>query len=144
MNEDNDDLNWENRVRSFIEALAGTKMLEIVETKHGLQEVHTILRVYREKERSFLAGPVKRILQLTQDKVDVFVGRQYILSENDELRQQFVLSLSGPRLEELLLVLEDNITSQNPKIEVEEAPLMGPSTPRGSVESGQKGARPVH
>jgi len=127
-------------------AIEATKLIEIVEVKAGVGQVHLLGRVKIDNERAFMEKVVSPVLDAFFDcGADGFVGKQYFKRKRGQLpRYGWVISFASNSIREaantICTALEDAI----PHLEVMEAPLSGPSTPQsGGQRSGRKGAAPI-
>ena len=127
-------------------ALSGTKMFEVVEVQSGIGQVHIMGRVKKEKERPFVPNVVKPILRVMKhsDNCNGFVGKQFVLNDDDDVRYAWIVSFSSNDLRRATSEICQSFEAVIPRLEVTEAPLMGPSTPQsGGRTTGKKGASPI-
>lgn len=139
----------EHMANLLAKALSDTKMFGVVETAHGIAQVHVMGRVKREHERRFLDEVVHPILQVMEGNEDCtgFIGKQFILKDS-EVRYAWVISFASNDLKQSTYDVCRSFEKAIPRREVLEAPLVGPGTPTGAVgnargKSGAKGAAPV-
>jgi hypothetical protein len=136
-----------SRVASALEA---TKMFGVVEVKAGLGQVHIMGRVRREHERRWAENVIFPMLLTMEKSEDCngFIGKQYILKEGkalDNLKYAWVISFASNDLRKSAADICTSFAAAIPRVEVTEAPLMGPSSPQsGGARSGRKGASPVY
>jgi len=130
-------------------ALGDTKMFEVVETAHGIGQIHVMGRVKREHERKFLEDVVHPILQVmdSSETCNGFIGKQFLLKEG-VVKYAWVISYASNDLRESTYDICRAFEQVIPRREVTESPLMGPGTPAGKVgagrgQAGSKGATPV-
>ncbi len=130
-------------------ALSHTKMFEVVETAHGIGQVHVLGRVKRKYERKFLDEVVEPILRIMENSetCNGFIGKQFLLKE-DVVKYAWVISYASNDLRESTYTICRSFEAAIPRREVTESPLMGPGTPTGKVgashdQAGVRGATPV-
>lgn len=127
-------------------SLAATKMFEVVEVQSGIGQVHVMGRVKKEKERPFVPSVVRPILKVMKhsDNCNGFVGKQFILNDNDEVRYAWIVSFSSNDLRRATSDICQSFEAVSPKLEVTESPLLGPGTPQsGGQKTGKRGAAPL-
>lgn len=129
-------------------ALTSTKMFEVVEVQSGIGQVHILGRVKKEKERPFIPNVVRPILKVMKhsDNCNGFVGKQFLLKDDDEdeVRFAWVVSFSSNDLRRAVTEIVQSFEAVLPRLEVTEAPLLGPGTPQsGGRTTGKRGASPV-
>ena len=124
-------------------ALAATKLLEVVEVKAGIAQIHLMIRVPAKKEVTFLKKVVEPILRVTDGVCHAFIGKQYIL-KSGEMRFGWVISFSSNNLREAANTITEAIDGAIPHMEVTEAPLIGSGSPQsGGQATGRRGAHPL-
>jgi hypothetical protein len=134
---------WGNMMAN---ALSATKLIGVVEVRSGIGQVHIMGRVRRDQERMFLEKVIEKILKFLDrdDDCHGFVGKQFLIKD-DNVRYAWVISLASNDLKSTVAKVCMSFESAIPKVEVSEAPLLGPSTPQsGGQKSGRKGASPVN
>jgi hypothetical protein len=126
-------------------ALSSTKLIGVVEVRSGIGQVHVMGRVRRDQERMFLEKIIDPILRFF-DRLDGghgFVGKQFLLKDG-EVKYAWVISFASNALKETVTQLCRCFEAAIPRLEVTEAPLLGPSAPQsGGRRSGRRGAAPV-
>ena len=136
-----------SRVASALEA---TKMFGVVEVKAGIGQVHIMGRVKREHERRWAENVVYPMLLILErsDECNGFIGKQYLLKDGkslDNMKYAWVISFASNDLRKSASEICTSFEPAIPRVEVTEAPLMGPGTPQsGGQRSGRKGASPVY
>lgn len=126
-------------------ALASTKMFGVVEVRAGIGQVHVMGRVRRERERQFVDKVVMPILRVMESSDDCngFVGKQFILKDG-AVKYAWVISFASNDLRRAASDICQAFEAVVPRIEVTEAPLLGPGTPQsGGRSTGKRGASPV-
>jgi len=126
----------------FANALTSTKLIGIVEVKSGVGQVHVMGRVRRDRERVFLEKVITPILRLFDRLEDGhgFLGKQFLLKDG-EVKYAWVISFTSHALKDTVTQVCRCFESAIPRLEVTEAPLLGPSTPQsGGRKSGRRGA----
>jgi hypothetical protein len=137
----------EHLANLFANALESTKIFKSIEVRAGVGQVHVLGRVRKDNERKFLEDVVHPIL-IEFDKnedCDGYCGKQFLLKD-DDVKYAWVVSLTSNDLRRSIAQLCRGFESAIPvrKVEVTEAPLLGPSTPQsGGNQTGKKGAAPV-
>lgn len=124
----------------FKDALESTKLVEIVESEHALNQIHLSGRVRSENEGKIVHGPISKMLDVVGPRGGFF-GKAYF-KRKDQLRYAWVFSLASDDLEGLIKrILEalEEFIEVAPKIDIMESPLLGPSTPMGEVSAGKPG-----
>lgn len=134
----------EHTAQMLARALENTGLIEVAEVRANAGQAHLMGRVRQDREKTFLAQVVKPLLRVMETNCKGFVGRQYLL-RNDELRFGWVISFSSNNLKETAHLLCQALEPAIPvKVEVTEAPLVGTGTPQsGGLRTGKKGAAPV-
>jgi hypothetical protein len=127
----------------LMRAFEATKLIEIVETQLSPGQVYFMCRVQPKAEKDLVHAVVKPVLLATKGKTDVFFGKQYVLDKTDEIRYAWVVGIGSSDLEQACRLICGVIESILPKPVVMEAPLLGGTTPQGSVKGGRKGASGV-
>jgi hypothetical protein len=127
-------------------ALEATGLVEIRETQANMvNQVHLLCRVKEENARAVAHKMVFSILRsLAHDEqVEAFLGKQFLL-KSDKLAYAWVFSFAGEDLNHMMHIVCDAIELAIPrkKVDVLEAPLMGPGTPQ-SVGPGSRGAAKI-
>jgi hypothetical protein len=133
---------WANMMAN---ALAATKLAGIVEVRSGVGQVHVMARVRRDHERLFLEKVIEHILRFFErdDNAHGFVGKQFLIKD-DEVKYAWVISFASNDLRDTISKVCKSFEKAIPRMEVTEAPLMGPATPQsGGQKSGRRGATPV-
>jgi hypothetical protein len=124
-------------------AFEATELIEIVEVKAGIGEIHLMGRVKSKKEPMFLESVVKPILYAMQGTCNGHVGKQFLL-KRDEMRYGWVISFASNDLKKAASAICESIAPLRPKVESDEAPLMGTGAPQsGGRGTGRKGASPL-
>lgn len=132
-------------------ALEGTGLVGIVEVKaNEVGQFQIMGRVKAEEERDVAHGVVKAILKRTQKKYNTHICKQFFLVEKkgaEVLVYAWDFAFGCKRLDQILPMahaIVAGIEDAVPPREVVASPLMGPSTPAGSVGAGgKKGASPI-
>jgi hypothetical protein len=128
-------------------ALSSTKMFEVVEVQSGIGQLHVMGRVRKDKEKPFIPNVVKPILKVMRHSSNCngFVGKQYLLKDDDdEVRYAWVVSLASNDLRQAVSDICRSFETVVPRLEVTEAPLLGPGTPQsGGRGTGKRGASPL-
>lgn len=123
-------------------ALTATKLMGVVEVRSGIGQVHVMGRVRRDQERLFLEKVIDPILRLFDRLEDGhgFVGKQFLLKDG-EVKYAWVISFASHALKDTVTQVCRAFESAIPRLEVTEAPLLGPGAPQsGGRRSGRKGA----
>lgn len=126
-------------------ALAATKMIKIIEVRSGLGQVHILGRIRHDRERKFLEDVVDPVLRLFSRNEDGhgFIGKQFVLKD-DKVKYAWVLSFAANDLKKMVSEVCRSFDSAVPRMEVTEAPLLGPGAPQsGGQKTGRKGATPI-
>lgn len=141
---------FDHRVQMLANAWESTGLCKVREVKiEGSSAVHLRCRVRHSDEERLVKGPGRDIMKEFRGTVHLFFGRQYTLKDDDDdsLIQAFVISAGGDNLYEAMLEMGTILQRYTPRREVMSAPLLGPSTPEGSVVTGpgrgKAGARAI-
>jgi len=127
-------------------AIEATKLIEIVEVKAGVGQVHLLGRVKTDNERVFMDKVVSPVLDAFFDcGADGFVGKQFFKRKKGQpTKYGWVVSFASNSIREAANTICQAVEDSVPRLEVMEAPLSGPSTPQsGGQKSGRKGAAPI-
>ena len=126
------------------QALERTKLVEIKEVQVMVNQVHLLGRVKTENEPKLIRGPIKAMWlrsNINKKKENLTTSKSYF-GVNDDLKYGWTFSAGSDNLEDLVgrlcSALDDSDIEA--KVELEEAVLLGPATPAGSVTGGKKGA----
>ena len=133
--------------------LETTGLIQVVETQFHIKQVHLLCRVRQENERLVVHGPIEAMTECADDfpelKPELFFGKSYF-RKGGKLRYGWVFSFGSDDLVKLIEEMCDSlvdVSSGKRRVEVMEAVLVGPPTPRGSVVGssggGTKGAAPL-
>jgi hypothetical protein len=123
-------------------ALQSTKLFEVVEVKTGIGQIHLLGRVKQDNERAFLDKVVVPILKVLE-KYDGHICKQFLL-KNGDLKYAWSVSFAAEDIRAVAHEVCNAIAAAVPKLQVMEAPLVGPSTPQGAgPRGGRKGASPI-
>lgn len=126
-------------------ALTATKLIGVVEVRSGIGQVHVMGRVRRDRERMFLEKVVDPLLRFEDrdEECHGFIGKQFLLKDG-EVKYAWVISFASNDLKSTVTRACRSFEDAIPRIEVTEAPLLGPGAPQsGGYKSGRKGASPV-
>jgi hypothetical protein len=133
-------------------ALEETGLIEVREVQVNMvNQVHLLARVQAKHASTVAQKVVDTLLIRTDDdpEIDAFFGKQYIRKMDEETKRKklafaWVFSFASKDLRYMAQVVCDAIEEAVPrkKLDVLEAPLLGPGTPQ-STGPGSKGARPV-
>jgi len=125
-------------------AFEATKLIEIVEVKAGIGQVHLLGRVKKDNERAFMeliVGPVLRAMEHAD--ADGFIGKQFFL-KNGAVKYGWVISFASNNLRQAAYEVGEALEPAIPRLEVMETPLSGPPAPQsGGPGSGRRGASPL-
>lgn len=122
-------------------ALEKSGWVEIVDVKSAVGQVHLLGRVKPENERNVVHRLMENVLAKSDGKCETFFGKSYF-RDSGKMKYGWAFSFASNNLREAAHAVTDAIAEVVPRIEVMEAPLLGPSTPSGSV-GGSKGAAVV-
>lgn len=135
----------EHTANQTANAFQATKLFEVVEVKAGLGQVHLLGRVKQDDERAFLdrvITPVLKAIEASRE-CEGHICKQFIL-KNGKTRYAWTVSFAANNLKAAAHAICSAIQASVPKLEVMEAPLVGPATPSGGGPGGgRKGASPV-
>lgn len=133
---------YANMVRNAIDR---SKLGEVVEAKAAVGQMHFLCRVKEDKKKDWINRFEYNVLLLMKGTGnDVFVGNERFLNKNDELRFGYVISVGSKDVKDAAQKLCEAIDRAVPRMEVLEAPLLGPGTPVGAgPKGGKKGAAPI-
>lgn len=126
-------------------ALEATGLIEIVEVRAGVGQVHLLGRVKKNNERAYVERVVDPALEaMEKSKVDGHICKQFF-RRNGKKKYGWTFSFAAENLSEAAGVICNSFGMLAPKFEVTEAPLTGPGTPHGSLPGGggRKGASEV-
>jgi len=119
-------------------ALEKTSLVEVAEVRAVAGQVHILARVKKENERAVVHQLAKTILVRTRDICDSHIGKNYFLKGN-KMVYGWAFSFGSNDLKNAAHAICGAIDEVSPRMEVLEAPLLGPGTPSGGVNVG-KGA----
>lgn len=126
-------------------ALTKTGLVEVREIQANLvNQVHILARVQEKHARQVAQVLIRSILFKTlKTDIDSFCGKQFLVKDNDVV-YAWVFSFGGKDVQYMARVVCEAIEEAVPqkRLEVLEAPLMGPGTPR-SAGPGSRGAAPI-
>lgn len=126
-------------------ALEGTGLIEVREVQANLvNQVHIMARVKEKNARVVAQKVISALLQRTEPTdIECFCGKQYLWVEG-RLVYAWVFGFGSPDIKRMAQIVCDTIEVAVPpkRVEVLEAPLMGPGTPQSSGP-GSRGAAPV-
>jgi hypothetical protein len=121
-------------------AFEGTGLIEIVEVKAGIGQVHLLGRVKNKKEGLFLEKVVDPVLRAMEKTCNGHIGKQFLIKRG-ELRYGWIISFASNDLRAAALEICKSIEPIEPKNLTMEVPLMGQGAPQsGGRTSGRKGA----
>jgi len=125
-------------------AFEATKLIEIVEVKASLGQVHLMGRVHKDNEKDFTHQVVTPILRTAEkSSIDVHLCKQFFLKQ-DTLRYAWVISFASDDIKTAAFKITESVAQAVPHREIMEAPLSGPSAPQsGGRTSGRRGASPL-
>jgi hypothetical protein len=125
-------------------ALVATKLLGIVEVRSGIGQIHIMCRVRKDQERALLENVIEPLLYFFNcGECHGFIGKQFLLKDG-EVKYAWVISFASSELRETVSQACRSFEAAIPRLEVTEAPLLGPGSPQsGGPTSGRKGASPV-
>jgi hypothetical protein len=126
-------------------AMESTGLVEIVETKVSVGQIHFMCRVQKKNEKEFAYSVLKPTLLAARGSFDLFTGKQFFIKKGtDEMVFGWVFAVGSMDLTEAVRTISTILEVAAPQVMVTEAPLMGPPTPSGSVgKGGRKGAAPL-
>lgn len=126
-------------------AFAATRLFEVVEVKASIGQVHLLGRVKSDHEVAFvdkIITPTLRAIDKSKD-CEGHICKQFLL-KNDRTKYAWTVSFAANDLRAAAHAICSAIEPAIPRVEVMESPLVGGSTPEGSVgKGGRKGAAPV-
>ena len=135
----------EHMANVLANTLQSTKIFDVVEVQAGVGQINVMGRVRRDKERTFLKKVVTPVLTVMgkNDDIEGFVGKQFIVRDG-AVKYAWVISYASNDLRAATHLVCQSFEPVTSRMEVTEAPLMGPSTPQsGGLSTGRKGASPV-
>ena len=141
-----DDDYADHTAKMMANALEVTRLIEVVEVQAGVGKVHLLGRVKMENERVFMDKVVDPILDAFFDcNADGFVGKQFFKKKKGGPKKYgWVISFGSENLRDVANTICMAVEESVPRLEVMEAPLVGPSTPQsGGQRSGRKGASTI-
>ena len=125
-------------------AFEATKIIEVVETQVSVGQIHFMCRIHPKNEKDVVHSICRPMLIDTKGKCDVFFGKQYILSKDNEVRYAWVISIGSDNLDQACKIICGIIERILPKSDKEiTVPILGGAAPQGSVKSGCRGASPT-
>ena len=127
-------------------ALDATGLIEIVEVQAGPGKVNLLGRVKQENERVYMDKVVDPILDAFFDcNADGFVGKQFFKRKKGGPKKYgWVISFGSESIRDAANMICQAIEESVPRLEVMEAPLVGPATPQsGGQRTGRKGASTI-
>jgi hypothetical protein len=134
----------EHTAQQTAKAFEATKLVEIVEVKAGIGQIHLLARVKKDNERAFMEMVVAPVLHAMEGaESDGFVGKQFFL-KNGSVKYGWVISFASNNLRQAAYAVGEALEPAIPRLEVMEAPLVGQTVPQsGGPGSGRKGAAPL-
>lgn len=141
----------EQLARILADALESTGLIEIIEPKAAVNTIHLMARVQRQHERDVIHTIARNMLQSVAAHEEIYIGKSFFL-RNGKMRYAWVFSVASDNLEDLVDVLVASIEESYDdheeeatlkKVDVMEAPLLGPRTPQSSSYPGARGASPT-
>jgi len=134
----------EHTAQQTAKAFEATKLVEIVEVKAGIGQIHLLARVKKDNERTFMdlvVGPVLHAMEKAD--ADGFVGKQFFL-KNGSVKYGWVVSFASNNLRQAAYAVAEALEPAIPRLEVMETPLVGGPVPQsGGPGSGRRGAAPL-
>jgi len=126
-------------------ALEATSLVEIVETKVSVGQIHMMMRVQKSNAKEYVHNVLHPILLAARGSFDLYVGTQYFIKKNtDDIVFGWVFCVGATDMSDAVRAIGNILDVTSPRVVVTEAPLMGPGTPSGSVgKAGRKGAAPI-
>jgi hypothetical protein len=126
-------------------ALEATGLVEVVETKVSVGQIHFMCRVQKKNEREFANSLLHPTLLAARGNFDLFTGKQFLIKKNtDDMVFGWVFAVGAMDMAEAVRTIGTVLEVAAPRVMVTEAPLMGPPTPAGSVgKGGRKGASAI-
>ena len=135
----------EHTAQRIAAAFEATKLVEIVEVKASLGQVHLMGRVHKDNEKDFMNTVIYPILRVVdgQTGIDLHACKQFFLKQGS-LRYGWVVSFASDDLKTAAFKISEAIAPAIHKLEVTEAPLVGQQAPQsGGMRSGRRGAAPI-
>jgi len=139
----------ERLARRLTQALENTGLIEIVEPRAAVGQIHLLARIRKEGEKAFLYGPGKLILSALKKfpRTDIFIGKSFFIRA-DDLRYAWVVSIGSDQLEECVELVVNALGAEfepapKRKLDLSETPLLGPAAPQSATRPGARGAAPV-
>jgi hypothetical protein len=142
-------LSPEDEARHYAGLLASTLessgLVEVVETKVSVGQIHFMCRVQKKNEKEFAHSVLHPVLLAARGSFDLFTGKQFFIKKDtDEMVFGWAFCVGAMDMGETVRTIGTILEVATPQVLVTEAPLMGPSTPAGSVgPGGRKGASAV-
>jgi hypothetical protein len=138
----------EHIAKMVANAFEATGLIEIVEVQAGIAQVSLMGRIKGNKEGTWLTSVVDPVLRAMVLCCDGHIGKTYILKPPDpktgKLRYGWVIAFASNDLRDAANKITEALEPVIPRLEVTEAPLLGPGTPQsGGQGSGRRGASPV-
>jgi hypothetical protein len=121
--------------------LESTKLMEVVETKLSVGQIYFLCRVEQKSAKELMSTYGFPILEEANKPktFDCFIGTQYLVDKRGEHRYAWVFGVGSDDLPDASRRICDIVSANAPKLEVTEAPLVGPPSPSGSVKGGRRG-----
>lgn len=130
-------------------ALEATSLVEVVETKVSVGQIHFMCRVQKKNEREFANSVLHPVLLAARANFDLHTCKQFFIKKGtDEMVFGWIFAVGAMDMSEAVRAIGAVLEIASPRVVVTEAPLMGPPTPEGAVvgkggEGGRKGASSV-
>lgn len=135
----------EHTANQTANAFQATKLFEVVEVQAGVGRVHLLGRVKMDDEKVFLDTVITPVLKAIEASHDCegHICKQFIL-KNGKTKYAWTISFAANNLRLAAHAICESLSAAIPRLEVMEAPLVGPQVPvGGGPGGGRKGATPL-
>jgi hypothetical protein len=125
-------------------ALEATQLIDIVEVKASVGQVHLLGRVHKDNEKAYTDTVLFPILEALEKAGIDSHGCKQFLPKKGKRRYGWVLSFASSDLRDAAFKALESFEDVIPRREIMQAPLVGPKVPQsGGQLSGRKGAAPI-